>query len=488
MKKAWFKGFSLVLAAVLALAVVPVSEAALGDTVIEMNRAITRESIVEMAIKLKHTGFDGAEKLEDYLNKFLRENFDEYRDEYFNDGIAFENRLSKEYIHDIYFDVIPSVKKPYRAGTLKSEPINDTLNALKMVRYLAGLPYDDLSMTNGLNTSAQHRAVLAAATGTIGHDLPKPADMEPEFYQATLNGGYDQCELMHCLSTSPRVHMPSTAGAILSLMDDDGSNNISAAGHRLEILNPNTKEFGMGYAHRFDYPRSLTIPGYGTSNFYESYYYVHTKRLLGIGAEIDTYVAWPNSGDFPVEYFNDTSYPWSLTLGADYQTPNKNDITLTLTRTRDNKKWTFDKNTLNLGENTNNYRNSSLDHLNVYGKNIVFRPNEKELGRILTDDVFKVSLSGIKTANGMSAALSYDVKFFNLGREIGKILGCVSGGENLSITDARMILQHLVGKSLLTPEQQDIADVDGKDGVTITDARLVLQKLVGKIEKFPREL
>ncbi|MCL2488619.1 MAG: dockerin type I repeat-containing protein [Oscillospiraceae bacterium] len=67
------------------------------------------------------------------------------------------------------------------------------------------------------------------------------------------------------------------------------------------------------------------------------------------------------------------------------------------------------------------------------------------------------------------------------------LLGHVSGGATLSVTDARMVLQHLVGKSLLTPEQQDIADVDGDGDVTITDARLILQMLVEKISNFPRE-
>ncbi|MCL2488586.1 MAG: dockerin type I repeat-containing protein [Oscillospiraceae bacterium] len=65
--------------------------------------------------------------------------------------------------------------------------------------------------------------------------------------------------------------------------------------------------------------------------------------------------------------------------------------------------------------------------------------------------------------------------------------GQVSGSGTLNITDARMLLQHLVGKALLTPEQQAIADVDGDENVTITDARLILQKLVGKIDKFPAE-
>ncbi|MCL2488043.1 MAG: discoidin domain-containing protein, partial [Oscillospiraceae bacterium] len=66
--------------------------------------------------------------------------------------------------------------------------------------------------------------------------------------------------------------------------------------------------------------------------------------------------------------------------------------------------------------------------------------------------------------------------------------GNVSGSGTLNISDARMVLQHLVDKIKLSEELQDLADVDGKDGVTITDARLILQRLVEKIPAFPREI
>ncbi|MCL2487931.1 MAG: hypothetical protein FWE80_04540 [Oscillospiraceae bacterium] len=67
------------------------------------------------------------------------------------------------------------------------------------------------------------------------------------------------------------------------------------------------------------------------------------------------------------------------------------------------------------------------------------------------------------------------------------VLGCVSGSDTLNIADARMVLQHLVGKNLLSEAELNIADVDGRDGVNITDARLILQRLVDKIDEFPRE-
>ncbi|MCL2487546.1 MAG: glycoside hydrolase family 3 C-terminal domain-containing protein [Oscillospiraceae bacterium] len=65
--------------------------------------------------------------------------------------------------------------------------------------------------------------------------------------------------------------------------------------------------------------------------------------------------------------------------------------------------------------------------------------------------------------------------------------------DKVTITDARLVLQHLVQKITLTPEALSAAavngsiDEDSSPKITITDARLILQKLVGKIDKFPVE-
>ncbi|MCL2487144.1 MAG: DUF885 family protein [Oscillospiraceae bacterium] len=63
--------------------------------------------------------------------------------------------------------------------------------------------------------------------------------------------------------------------------------------------------------------------------------------------------------------------------------------------------------------------------------------------------------------------------------------GDVDGNGILQISDARILLQHLVQKDMLDWLARQRADVDD-DGVTdISDARLILQKLVGKISDFP---
>ena len=324
-----------------------------------------------------------------------------------------------ENIGSTAFSEPPSLVAPYRAGTLKPELLDDALNTLKMVRYLAGVPYDDISLTMELNNSAQHKSVLAAATGEVGHNLQKPVDMSDSFYQAGMNTGYSRCELNHVLF-STKMSMANTKNAILSLVGDNGINNCTKAGHRTTILDPTINEFGIGYANDFDnpYPKNM----YGNREMYGSYYYIHTKRSSEAPAMADTFVAWPSAGDFPIQYFSNPSCPWTITLGADYQAPDKNNILLMLTRIRDGKvdrTWMFDANTPNI-DNNQEYASTSLDHLCISGNTIIFRPNLDDIGTIENGDVFSVSVSrGIKTSGGVESTLSFSVSFFDVEIELG---------------------------------------------------------------------
>ncbi|MCL2488879.1 MAG: hypothetical protein FWE80_09370, partial [Oscillospiraceae bacterium] len=67
------------------------------------------------------------------------------------------------------------------------------------------------------------------------------------------------------------------------------------------------------------------------------------------------------------------------------------------------------------------------------------------------------------------------------------VWGNVSGSGTLGVTDARMVLQYLVGKGQLTAAQIELAKVSGGTALGITDVRWMLQKIVGKIDKFPVE-
>ncbi|MCL2487228.1 MAG: CotH kinase family protein [Oscillospiraceae bacterium] len=63
--------------------------------------------------------------------------------------------------------------------------------------------------------------------------------------------------------------------------------------------------------------------------------------------------------------------------------------------------------------------------------------------------------------------------------------GHVAGNDTVGVDDARLVLQHIVGKRILTPEEYELADVNCDGEVNIGDARLILQFIVGKINAFP---
>lgn len=296
---------------------------------------------------------------------------------------------------DTRIETEPSYTAPYSAGTINSEDKQDSLRALKMVRYLAGLPYENVVLDDYETNTAQHKAVLMAVSG-YGHHPAKPEDMDDEFY-STANDYSAECIY---------AGVSNISYSILGFVADPGVNNIARAGHRMILFNPACTQFGIGYAYNPDAQWSDLIA-------------VHTNYGY---SETDSYTAWPNSGDFPIQYFTTSTYqnyeapyPWSLSLGAPYKTPDKEKITLTLTRKRDNHVWVLDKNTPNLGVEYG--LSDEYTHLAVNGKNIIFRPDVVSLGAIQDGDVFTVNLSGIEYTDGTPAQLNYEIRFFDLEKE-----------------------------------------------------------------------
>lgn len=365
---------ALILSLALASSHIPATEATVSNqlsaqsasssAVIQMDRSRTKADIVAMARALLHSGFD--------------------------------------YNKNTQYEQTPSFSAPYNAGALQSGDIADALNAVKMVRYLAGLPYENVTFSPQLNNMSQHGAVLLASIGQITHSPYRPADMTNDFYIS----GYLGCSEANLYMGSSNISY-----AMMRFMAEPGSANIGTVAHRRWMLNPGTEEFGVGYAANIT---SLYVAGGAEPSTLEA----------------DTYVAWPNAGDFPIEYFVSSAdtgaspvYPWSVNLGAAYRAPAKANITLTLTRARDNKTWVFDQNTPNLSGS--NMPDSAM-HLAIdnsaYGmrKAIVFRPDVTSLGTILDGDEFTVEIRGLETVSGTPATLRYTTRFFGLNAELEK--------------------------------------------------------------------
>jgi len=349
-----------------------------GVIEIETNRG--RMEIVTMAKQLPHFGLGDWERDLEYTMGFITN-----------------------------YEKAPSLTAPYFAGSIKPEMLEDALNCLKMIRYLVGVPVD-VSLTDALNNSAQHKAVLAASIGIIAHDLPQLPDMDDGFFALTRWDTQGLSESMALHSGEANI-----SAQLLALIGDKGHDNIGAVGHRLQLIEPQTTEYGIGYADTSSNPDAL-IPGH--------YVVVHSRWST---ANFNSFIAWPNSGHCPIQYFAQTSFPqafhynmsmtpWSLSLGSDYLTPNRNEIKLVLTRYRDNRSWVFDSSTPNLAElDFEVYQGRVMDHLAVSNNTIIFRPGNLT---IEDEDVFAVSLMGIKAADGISTTLNYEITFFDLDKEV----------------------------------------------------------------------
>ena len=331
----------------------------------------TKEEIVEIVKKYPHTAFDG---------------------------------------QSARYNETPKFTSPYYAGSIDQRDLDDALNAVKVVRYLAGVPYENIKFTDELNNIAQHGAVLMAASNQFTHTPYQPDDMSNDFFKLGYKG---------CKEANINAGRNNLASAVTGFIFDNGKNNITRVGHRRWILKPGATNFGMGYAQS----SNASYNGRRISMYVRD-------GLAYWECESDSYIAWPAAGDFPIQYFaasNDISdtivSPWSINLGAQYSEPSKNKVVVKLTRKSDNKVWIFDKNTPDLG--TEGLSDTKL-HLAVdndgYGitKAIVFRPDPNTLGTIKDGDVFTVEVSGITNKYGQATTLKYDINFFDLEKEIEK--------------------------------------------------------------------
>jgi hypothetical protein len=123
-------------------------------------------------------------------------------------------------------------------------------------------------------------------------------------------------------------------------------------------------------------------------------------------------VKWPCEGYFPVEQFG-TSTAWSVTLNPNVYgwTAGRAGHTVTLTRVRDGRTWTFTSADTNTSGKYFNFETSGFGVSNCF----VFRPDAATLGSYQVGDVFDVTIVGGITlkSTGAQTAVSYRTQFMS---------------------------------------------------------------------------
>ena len=284
-----------------------------------------------------------------------------------------------------YFDVAPSVSGTYKTGTVKAAYLQAATNRLSALRKIAGLP--GVTMDTALNSQAQYGAVLLAASN-FDHYPDRPSDMDKSFFDSGTAATSTS-------NISAGRHLTETPDGF---MKDEGTNNLPYMGHRRWQLNPYMAKVGFGFAINYSNPNS-----YGK--------YTDEMAHDNSGEGFDyKFISWPASGNFPRQIFdNDTA--WSVTLSpAYYETPNINNIKVTLTRSSDGKKWTFSKSESYSVTDTGKYFTVDTQNMGI-SNCIIFRPAASDISKY--DGEYTVVISGLKDSFGNTVSLSYKVQFFD---------------------------------------------------------------------------
>lgn len=306
------------------------------------------------------------------------------------------------------YAVKPKLKAPYAAGKPSKTNLQEGLNALNAMRYIAGLDAN-VTLDETYNELAQAASLVNYLNGETSHSPSQPKGMSKALYDKGYRGAS---------SSNLYPGRSNIASAHVGYMDDSDPTNIDRVGHRRWILNPAMGKTGTGYVEGF----SATY-AFDTSNF---------------GAS-QSNVVWP-AQNMPLEYFRGTrlnespgfsSLPaWSVSTGA---TLNASEVKVTLTRKSDGKTWRF--------SSTKADGDFYVDNSN-YGQRgcVIFRP--KNLAEIKPGDRFRVQVTGIPQE------LDYTASFFEIWPSVERATVTVSPAVYTGKTIKPKVTVKLNGKTL----------------------------------------
>lgn len=340
---------------------------------------------------------------------------------------------------DIYAESVytsqPSSSYPYSAGNLDDSTLQNALNTLNCMRYIAGLP--EVWLNSEYNKLAQAAALVNNVNNALTHSPSKPSDMPNELYELGKKGA--------SVSNITGGTLPHTLSySIVMYMNDSDEYNISSLGHRRWCINPFMNETGFGLVGN-----------------YSNMYAIDNGRIDAN----EKVVCWP-AKNMPVEYFESLrtylySPAWSISMG---ESVNQSDIKVSLTRKSDSKKWNFSSTSAD-GDfyvNNDSYAQSGC---------IIFRPSDIFYS---AGDVFDVKITG------MEEPVEYTVNFFSLSDESCTVLlGDVNNDGLIDASDASAVLAEYSILSVnqqgsLNEEQKKSADVNSDGLIDSGDASMIL--------------
>lgn len=291
------------------------------------------------------------------------------------------------------YAVQPNTKSPYLAGRLSDESLQNSLDVMNFIRYVAGVPCN-VTLDEGYMELAQTGALVNCVNNKMTHYPVQPMGFPDDLYKL----GYEGCK-----SSNIAVGYESIVHATIDgwMPDADGENLEKGLGHRRWILAPMMQATGFGHVGQY-----FALYAFDGTNAYDG-----KERTT-----ISDFVAWP-AQNMPLELMGkgdkydeaNSYYPWSVSLGKDYATVDPSNVTVTLKDIGTGKVWTFNQEISST--DTSGYFQVSAAGYSDLTQCIIFCP---KYGEIVYDDgsQFEVNISGLKDRFGEDKPISYTVNFF----------------------------------------------------------------------------
>ena len=282
-----------------------------------------------------------------------------------NSGSAYKSGDSST-----YYTVPASTKSPYNEGVLKQDTVTVMQELTNFYRYLVGVQ----PLINKCVPSPYLQYQALDRSFVYSHyvsDSDKPDDMSKELW--------DKGSMLNH-NILAWGYTPS--GAITGWMNegyDIESGAWDTFGHRYALINENLSEIQFGYC--------------GSTGIGHDIEYAN-------GSMKEIAYAFPAPGYMP----NSLVHPYECGWNVDYDyniiyADNNNNVTVTITNLRTKK--TFK-------------RTAEDNTLRVYYSSLCFaQPDDYNTSYRYTDN-YKVEITGLKDKNGKSAAIVYEVDFFDI--------------------------------------------------------------------------
>lgn len=258
------------------------------------------------------------------------------------------------------------------------------LHRLMQFRYLCGVPYQDLFLTERANSETQAAAEVVCALGHLTHTPEKPDGFPDDRYQLGRTGaGHSN------LSQG----QPTLEGSIFGYMNDSDKTNIDRVGHRRWCINP-----------------AMSWTGFGKDKVFSAMYSLDSSRPKVPDWD---FVAYPSAGLFPISYFG-PRHAWSVSINPKkYTIPDATLVKVVVTPARGN----FQTAKIETGEPLGlEYFKAATDGFGS-GPCIIFKPSGYKL---MAGQAYRVEITGLLLAE-KETVIRYITEFCDLpGSKPGK--------------------------------------------------------------------